>query len=95
MAVRYKRRCTCGIWFQTNDKEEEHCPECRKFYNDWKIHVKLSYKAMGDFLREIKEYNELNGTNLSYGQYEALKYQSKLSSRVIRRKKDGSRKIRR
>ena len=78
-----KKTCQrCGVTFYAATNRAIRCEECREIY-DKESHAiyRRQYKAMkiakskepdksiSQVLRELKQYNEKNGTNLSYGKY--------------------------
>lgn len=74
----------CGIDFFSAAKHAKWCPKCReenqRIYRKQryenkkkqKARLNLENKSIIEILREIKKYNEQNGTYLSYGQYVSM-----------------------
>ena len=83
---KYLRVCrTCGKAFVTEDPNERVCPECKADSKDMQLYKQYTaYKAYKSSRRRksradhfecvkiVDEYNPEHGTNLSYGQYDAL-----------------------
>lgn len=78
----------CGIEFEKKCHNQKYCVNCRykvmKAYNRYKSELrnkknfKRNYDSLEMKCKEINKYNEIHGTNYTYGQYTALKRLNKI-----------------
>jgi hypothetical protein len=80
MSVYYLKCLNCGEEFMHINEGKKYCPKCvaerererkRKAYASYKGRKRpsIEIKTISQVLKELKAYNEANGTHLSYGQY--------------------------
>ena len=73
--------CECLRTYTAHSANGKYCPACRKVVNKRRAKEaterqsirRMGSKSLREFQWEIKDFNEANGTNLSYGQYVAYK----------------------
>lgn len=77
----------CGCTFSYSNERKKNCPECdaqikrersKKCMQKKRAKNKLKFKDVHEVVAEVKQYNQKNGTLLSYGQYVNLERMGKL-----------------
>lgn len=77
----------CGSEFTCRQHNAKYCPGCKEdAYNEkqvqWRkrarakrksVKVKQEFKSINEVLADIEAYNKKHGSNLSYGQYIAMR----------------------
>ena len=78
--LRFRKVCRCcGDPFETNISNIRYCSECAQTQNEetGKNRTEANKGIYSD-LRKVKKYNELHGTNLSYGKYKLALFLGKV-----------------
>jgi rRNA maturation endonuclease Nob1 len=67
----------CKKIFRNPNENKRFCPDCSKIKEKKSPKTEEKSKSLSEVMKDLNEYNQKHGTNLSYGEYVSLVDKSK------------------